>query len=91
MSDRASQLITTALDDLSAALTAGHSQALTAVLKTMARFHRYSHVEPALDRGATARRHSRGRLPHLAVAGPARPARREGHRHPRAAAATAGG
>ncbi len=42
MNDRASQLITTALDQLAAALAAGHSTSLTAVLKTMARFHRYS-------------------------------------------------
>ena len=42
MHDRASQLITTALDQLAAALAAGHSTSLTAVLRTMARFHRYS-------------------------------------------------
>lgn len=40
--DRASQLVTAALDQLSAALAAGHSVALSAFLKTMARFHRYS-------------------------------------------------
>ena len=39
--DRAAQLLSSALDQLSAALAAGHSDALTAVLKTMARFHRY--------------------------------------------------
>lgn len=42
MNDRASQLIATALDQLSAALAAGHSQALTTVLTMMARFRRYS-------------------------------------------------
>ena len=40
--DRASQLVTAALDQLLAALAAGHSVALSAFLKTMARFHRYS-------------------------------------------------
>jgi hypothetical protein len=33
---------TTAVDALAAALESGHSEALTALLKTMARFHRYS-------------------------------------------------
>ncbi len=42
MNDRASQLIATALDELSEALAAGHSQALTTVLRMMARFRRYS-------------------------------------------------
>lgn len=42
MTDRACQLITSALDQLSAALAAGHSASLTAVLSTMARFHPYS-------------------------------------------------
>lgn len=42
MDARASQLITNALDQLAGALAAGHSASLTAVLKVMARFHKYS-------------------------------------------------
>lgn len=42
MNDRASHLITNALDQLSAALAAGHSASLASVLKAMAQFHRYS-------------------------------------------------
>jgi hypothetical protein len=40
--DELKKLTTTALDQLRTALAAGHSERLTALLKTMARFHRYS-------------------------------------------------
>ena len=42
VSPRAADLLGIALDQLSSALAAGHSRALLAVLRTMARFHRYS-------------------------------------------------
>ncbi len=40
--DELKKLTTNALDKLGAALDAGHSDNLTALLKTMGRFHRYS-------------------------------------------------
>lgn len=40
--DELKKLTTSALDQLRAALDAGHSERLTELLKTMARFHRYS-------------------------------------------------
>lgn len=40
--DELKKLTTTALDQLRAALDQGHSEGLTALLKTMGRFHRYS-------------------------------------------------
>jgi antirestriction protein ArdC len=40
--DELKKLTTSALDQLRASLDAGHSERLTALLKTMARFHRYS-------------------------------------------------
>ena len=40
--DELRKLTTTVLDQLRAALDQGHSQGLTTLLKTMARFHRYS-------------------------------------------------
>ena len=40
--DELKKLTTDALDQLRAALDMGHSDRLTALLKTMARFHRYS-------------------------------------------------
>lgn len=40
--DELTQLTTTALDTLADALDHGHSEALTALLRAMSRFHRYS-------------------------------------------------
>jgi hypothetical protein len=40
--DALQQLTTRALDDLATALDAGHSDALTRLLRTCSRFHRYS-------------------------------------------------
>src|SRR5215831_3796144 len=40
--DALKQITTEALDTLAALLDEGHSEQLTALLKTMARFHRYS-------------------------------------------------
>ena len=40
--DELKKLTTDALNQLSTALEQGHSESLTALLKTMARFHRYS-------------------------------------------------
>lgn len=40
--DAVKTLTTDALDKLSALLDEGHSERLTALLKTMARFHKYS-------------------------------------------------
>jgi hypothetical protein len=40
--DELKKLMTDALNQLAAALDQGHSEGLTALLKTMSRFHRYS-------------------------------------------------
>ena len=40
--DELKKLTTESLDHLSAALAEGHSERLSALLKTMAQFHRYS-------------------------------------------------
>ena len=80
--DALKKITTDALDTLAALLDEGHSDQLTALLKTMARFHKYflaqrlSHREPAPDRDA------RRRLPDLAHDGSLRSQGREGHRDP---------
>ncbi len=78
--DALKKITTDALDTLAALLDEGHSDQLTALLKTMARFHKYylaqrlSHRESAPDRDA------RRGLSDVAHDGSLRSEGREGHR-----------
>src|SRR5437868_1117039 len=55
--DELKKLTTESLDHLSAALAEGHSERLTALLKTMAQFHRYSFHNVCLLCRARHKRH----------------------------------
>jgi hypothetical protein len=76
------QITSKALEELVQALESGHSEALTAYLKTMSLFSKYSLNNLFL---ATARRKAGRRFSYLAEARTLRPQGRKRHRHHRTA------
>ena len=82
--DDLKKLTTESLNELAALLEQGHSERLTALLKTMARFHRYSLHNVCLIVAQRPSRHARGGFSRLAHCRPIRSQGREGHRDPRA-------
>ena len=80
--DELKKITTDALDRLAALLDEGHSDRLTALLKTMARFHKYSWHNVCAHRESAPDGDARRGLSDVAHDGSLRPQGREGHRDP---------
>jgi hypothetical protein len=70
--DDLKKLTTESLKELADLLEQGHSERLTSLLKTMARFHRYSLHNVCLIVAQTADCNSGGGVPHVAHSRPLR-------------------
>ena len=80
--DALKKITTDALDKLAALLDEGHSDQLTALLKTMARFHKYSWHNVCAHRESAPDRDARRGLSDVAHDGSLRSQGREGHCDP---------